>query len=112
DRPRPVREHAPGPARELALAPERFAETLRRTHGRIDQRQAALDEHELLDALRKRTCEQRADRGTAGVADEAEAPPAERVGDVEHVADVLRKVVPRIGRTEIARAVPGGVDRH
>src|SRR5690606_5701313 len=38
--------------------------------------------------------------------------PAERVGNVEQVADVLPKVVPRVGRTEAALPVAREIERN
>src|SRR5690606_22093671 len=84
---------------------------LRRALGRIDERQSALDQHELLDPIGKRAGEQRADRRAARVADEAESVPAERIGDVDQITDVLPNVVARVRRAEIAEAVPGGIER-
>jgi hypothetical protein len=46
------------------------------------------------------------------MSEQVESIPAERVGDLEHITDILPEVVAGIGRTLTASAMTGGVERN
>ena len=111
DRRRSVAEDAAA----LAEQRSRLAQRLRKAFGRFAgfgrQRQTAFEQDELVDALGERRREQHRDSRTARVAQQRAALPAELVGDVEQVADVLPDVVRGIRGARAAVAVAREVER-